>query len=71
MGTTLIDKDQSTHGYDSARVTGQITFASTAQFTVQADTTKGLFATSPGSAESLQKLSTVKSLIQEKMQSMH
>ena len=59
MGTTLIDKDQSTHGYDSARVTGQITFASTAQFTVQADTTKGLFATSPGSA-SLQKLSTVK-----------
>ena len=59
MGTTLIDKDQSTHTYDSARVTGQITFASTSQFTIQADTTKGLFATSPGAA-SLQKLSTVK-----------
>ena len=55
MGTTLIDKDQSTHTYDSARVTGQITFASTAQFTIQADTTKGLFATSPGAA-SLQKV---------------
>ena len=60
MGTTVVDKQQATgHGYDSARVTGQITFASTAQFTVQADTEKGLFATSPGSA-SLQKLSTVK-----------
>ena len=60
MGTTVVDKQQATgHGFDSARVTGQITFASTAQFTVQADTTKGLFATSPGSA-SLQKLSTVK-----------
>tara|TARA_B100000963_G_scaffold246329_1_gene215695 strand:+ start:173 stop:1960 length:1788 start_codon:yes stop_codon:yes gene_type:complete len=59
MGVTLIDKDQTTHTFDSARVTGQVTFASTAQFTVQADTTKGLFSTSPGSA-SLQKLSTVK-----------
>ena len=59
MGTTLIDKDQTTHSYDSARVTGQVTFASTAQFTIQADTTKGLFSTSPGSA-TLQKLSTVK-----------
>ena len=59
MGVTLIDKDQTTHTFDSARVTGQVTFASTAQFTVQADTTKGLFSTSPGSA-TLQKLSTVK-----------
>ena len=60
MGTTLVDKQQETgHGYDSARVTGQITFASTAQFTIQADTEKGLFTTSPGAA-SLQKLSTVK-----------
>ena len=59
MGVTLIDKDQTTHTFDSARVTGQVTFASTAQFTVQADIEKGLFSTSPGSA-SLQKLSTVK-----------
>ena len=59
MGVTLIDKDQTTHTFDSARVTGQVTFASTAQFTIQADVEKGLFSTSPGSA-SLQKLSTVK-----------
>ena len=59
MGVTLIDKDQTTHTFDSTRVTGQVTFASTAQFTIQADTEKGLFSTSPGSA-SLQKLSTVK-----------
>ena len=43
MGTTLIDKDQTTHSFDSARVTGQVTFASTAQFTIQADTTKVYF----------------------------
>jgi len=59
MGVTVIDKDQETHSFDSARVTGQVTFASTAQFAIQADTEKGLFSTSPGSA-SLQKLSTVK-----------
>ena len=59
MGVTVIDKDQENHTFDSARVTGQVTFASTAQFTIQADTEKGLFSTSPGSA-SLQKLSTVK-----------
>ncbi len=59
MGVTLIDKDQTTHTFDSARITGQVTFASTAQFTIQADTDKGLFSTSPGAA-SLQKLSTVK-----------
>ena len=59
MGVTLIDKDQTTHTFDSTRVTGQVTFASTAQFTIQADTEKGLFSTSPGSA-SLQKLSTVR-----------
>ena len=59
IGVTLLDKDQSTHNLDSARVTGQITFNSTAQFTLQADTTKGLFSTSPGSA-TLKKLSEVK-----------
>ena len=59
IGVTLLDKDQSTHDLDSARVTGQITFNSTAQFTLQADTTKGLFSTSPGSA-TLKKLSEVK-----------
>ena len=59
MGATVIDKDQSAHAKDSVRVTGQVTFNSTAQFTIQADTTKGLFSTSPGSAD-LQKLSTVK-----------
>ena len=59
MGVTLIDKDQTTHTFDSARVTGQVTFASTAQFTIQADTEKGLFSTSPGAA-TLQKLSTVR-----------
>ena len=59
VGVTLLDKDQDNHNLDSARVTGQITFNSTAQFTLQADTTKGLFSTSPGSA-SLKKLSEVK-----------
>ena len=59
VGVTLLDKDQTSHNLDSARVTGQITFNSTAQFTLQADTTKGLFSTSPGSA-SLKKLSEVK-----------
>ncbi len=59
VGVTLLDKDQTTHNLDSARVTGQITFNSTSQFTLQADTTKGLFSTSPGSA-SLKKLSEVK-----------
>merc|ERR1712054_564994 len=59
MGVTVIDNDQTTHTFDSARITGQVTFASTAQFTIQADTDKGLFSTSPGSA-TLKKLSTVK-----------
>ena len=61
MGVTVVDKDKETaaNSLDSARVTGQVTFASTAQFTIQADVEKGLFSTSPGSA-SLQKLSTVK-----------
>ena len=61
MGVTVVDKDKESaaNSVDSARVSGQVTFASTAQFTVQADTEKGLFSTSPGSA-SLQKLSTVK-----------
>ena len=59
IGVTLLDKDQTSHNLDSARVTGQITFNSTAQFTLQADTTKGLFSTSPGSA-TLKKLSEVK-----------
>ena len=59
IGRTVIDKEQTTHGLDGARVTGQVTFNSTAQFTVQADVTKGLFTTAPGSAD-LIKLSTVK-----------
>ena len=59
MGRTVIDKEQTTHALDGARVTGQVTFNSTAQFTVQADVTKGLFTTAPGSAD-LIKLSTVK-----------
>ena len=59
IGVTLVDKGQTTHGKDSAIVSGQITFNSTAQFTLQADTDKGLFSTSPGSA-SLKKLSTIK-----------
>ena len=50
MGVTLLDKDQTTHTFDSTRITGQVTFNSTAQFTVQADTDKGLFTTAPGSA---------------------
>ena len=59
MGVTLLDKDQTTHTFDSTRITGQVTFNSTAQFTVQADTDKGLFTTAPGSA-TLKKLSTIK-----------
>ena len=59
IGVTLVDKGQTTHGKDSAIVSGQVTFNSTAQFTLQADTDKGLFSTSPGSA-SLKKLSTIK-----------
>ena len=59
IGVTVVDKGQTTHGKDSAIVSGQVTFNSTAQFTLQADTDKGLFSTSPGSA-SLKKLSTIK-----------
>ena len=60
IGVTVVDKSHSTgYGKDSAIVSGQITFNSTAQFTLQADTDKGLFSTSPGSA-SLKKLSTIK-----------
>ena len=59
IGVTVFDKALTTENKDSALVTGQVTFNSTQQFTVQADITKGLFTSTPGSAD-LVKLSDVK-----------
>ncbi|MDA9816718.1 flagellin [Alphaproteobacteria bacterium] len=61
----LIDKDHSSGGLDSAIVTGQITMASSKQFTVNGDITKGLFTTNPGAA-TLNKLSGISVLTRQK-----
>ncbi len=55
---TLIDTQNDNGSNDTALVSGQVIFNSTQQFTVVADTDKGLFSTAPGSAD-LIKLSTV------------
>ncbi|MDA0762972.1 MAG: flagellin [Proteobacteria bacterium] len=54
----LFDKDHISGVHDSAIVTGQVTMASSKQFTVNGDITKGLFTTNPGAA-TLNKLSTL------------
>ena len=61
----LIDKDHSSGGLDSAIVTGQITMASSKQFTVNGDITKGLFTTNPGAA-TLNQLSGISVLTRQK-----
>jgi flagellin len=61
----LIDKDHASGGLDSAIVTGQITMASSKQFTVNGDITKGLFTTNPGAA-TLNKLSGISVLTRQK-----
>ena len=61
----LIDKDHGSGGLDSAIVTGQITMASSKQFTVNGDITKGLFTTNPGAA-TLNKLSGISVLTRQK-----
>ena len=61
----LFDKDHISGTHDSAIVTGQVTMASSKQFTVNGDTTKGLFTTNPGAA-TLNKLSTVSVLTRQK-----
>ncbi len=61
----LIDANHSSGGLDSAIVTGQITMASSKQFTVNGDITKGLFTTNPGAA-TLNKLSGISVLTRQK-----
>ena len=61
----LFDKNHISGTHDSAIVTGQITMASSKQFTVNGDITKGLFTTNPGAA-TLNKLSTVSVLTRQK-----
>jgi len=61
----LIDSNHSSGGLDSAIVTGQITMASSKQFTVNGDITKGLFTTNPGAA-TLNKLSGISVLTRQK-----
>ena len=61
----LIDKDHASGGLDSAIVSGQVTMASSKQFTVNGDITKGLFTTNPGAA-TLNKLSGISVLTRQK-----
>jgi flagellin len=61
----LIDANHSSGGLDTAIVTGQITMASSKQFTVNGDITKGLFTTNPGAA-TLNKLSGISVLTRQK-----
>ena len=61
----LFDSDHISGTHDSAIVTGQVTMASSKQFTLNGDTTKGLFTTNPGAA-TLNKLSTVSVLTRQK-----
>ena len=60
----LFDKDHISGVHDSAIVTGQVTMASSKQFTVNGDVTKGLFTTNPGAA-TLNKLSTLSVLTRQ------
>ena len=61
----LFDKNHLSGNHDSAIVTGQVTMASSKQFTVNGDITKGLFTTNPGAA-TLNKLSTISVLTRQK-----
>jgi len=61
----LFDKNHLSGNHDSAIVTGQVTMASSKQFTVNGDITKGLFTTNPGAA-TLNKLSTINVLTRQK-----
>ena len=61
----LFDKDHISGAHDSVIVTGQITMASSKQFTVNGDITKGLFTTNPGAA-TLNKLSGISVLTRQK-----
>ena len=60
----LFDKNHLSGNHDSAIVTGQVTMASSKQFTVNGDITKGLFTTNPGAA-TLNKLSTMSVLTRQ------
>jgi flagellin len=61
----LFDKNHISGVHDSVIVTGQITMASSKQFTVNGDITKGLFTTNPGAA-TLNKLSGISVLTRQK-----
>jgi flagellin len=61
----LFDKDHISGVHDSVVVTGQVTMASSKQFTVNGDITKGLFTTNPGAA-TLNKLSGISVLTRQK-----
>jgi flagellin len=60
----LFDKNHISGVHDSVIVTGQITMASSKQFTVNGDITKGLFTTNPGAA-TLNKLSGISVLTRQ------
>jgi flagellin len=60
----LFDKNHISGVHDSVVVTGQITMASSKQFTVNGDITKGLFTTNPGAA-TLNKLSGISVLTRQ------
>jgi len=61
----LFDKNHISGVHDSVIVTGQVTMASSKQFTVNGDITKGLFTTNPGAA-TLNKLSGISVLTRQK-----
>ena len=61
----IVDTNHGGGNIDSAIVTGQITMASSKQFTVNGDITKGLFTTNPGAA-TLNKLSGISVLTRQK-----
>ena len=61
----IVDTNHGGAKLDSAIVSGQITMASSKQFTVNGDITKGMFTTNPGAA-TLNKLSTLSVLTRQK-----
>ena len=61
----IVDTNHGGAKLDSAIVSGQVTMASSKQFTVNGDITKGMFTTNPGAA-TLNKLSTLSVLTRQK-----
>jgi len=61
----IVDTNHGGAKLDSAIVSGQVTMASSKQFTVNGDITKGMFTSNPGAA-TLNKLSTLSVLTRQK-----